>query len=84
MKHNTFGKTLAEIIITFPLCIPYQVFRSTDPGIMHVYHGKDCDPKLSEEQFSDCMGSKADWEGTKKVIGVFGENKYRHFKRFVF
>jgi len=36
-----------------------EVFRAVDPGVIHVYHRKDCDPKLSVTQYKHCQGSKA-------------------------
>jgi chondroitin sulfate synthase len=34
------------------------VFRSVDPGLVHVFHKINCDPNLSREQMTMCTGSK--------------------------
>jgi chondroitin sulfate synthase len=34
------------------------IFRSIDPGLVHVFHKISCDPKLSAEQMIMCSGSK--------------------------
>lgn len=35
------------------------VFRSVDPGLVHVFHPIRCDKSLSKEQMQMCLGSKA-------------------------
>jgi hypothetical protein len=46
------------------------VVRAVDDGISHIFHDKLCDEKtLTEDQFKDCIGSMADWEGTKVDLG---------------
>jgi hypothetical protein len=35
------------------------IFRSVDPGLVHVFHKIECDMNLSEEQLIMCMGSKS-------------------------
>ena len=45
------------------------MIRAVDDGIVHVFHEKVCDPKLTEIQYRDCLGSLMDWEGTKTDLG---------------
>lgn len=35
------------------------VFRAVDPGLVHVFHAKHCDPGLEAAQYQMCLGSKA-------------------------
>ncbi|CAF0940746.1 unnamed protein product [Brachionus calyciflorus] len=35
------------------------IFRSIDPGLIHVFHKIECDPALAEEQMIMCLGSKS-------------------------
>lgn len=47
-----------------------EVVRAVDDGIQHLFHEKLCDEStLTEDQFKDCIGSMADWEGTKVDLG---------------
>eukprot|EP00048_Salpingoeca_helianthica_P004554 m.78201 g.78201 ORF g.78201 m.78201 type:complete len:522 (-) comp13241_c0_seq4:28-1593(-) len=47
-----------------------EVVRAVDDGIQHIFHDKLCDEgTLTEDQFKDCIGSMADWEGTKVDLG---------------
>lgn len=36
-----------------------SVFRAVDPGLVHVFHSKHCDPGLDAAQYQMCLGSKA-------------------------
>lgn len=36
-----------------------SVFRAVDPGLVHVFHAKLCDPGLDAAQYQMCLGSKA-------------------------
>ena len=45
-----------------------QVFRAADPGVIHVYHRKYCDPKLSGPQLTACRGSKASVLASQKSL----------------
>jgi len=36
-----------------------SVFRAVDPGLVHVFHAKHCDPSLDPAQYQMCLGSKA-------------------------
>lgn len=36
-----------------------KVFRSQEPGIVHVYHPVQCDNNLEPKQYKMCLGSKA-------------------------
>eukprot|EP00058_Branchiostoma_floridae_P011136 XP_002596624.1 hypothetical protein BRAFLDRAFT_78480 [Branchiostoma floridae] len=46
-----------------------NIFRATDPGLVHVYHPIHCDPLLPEKQYKMCLGSKANTYGsTAKLV----------------
>lgn len=45
-----------------------NVFRSADPGLVHVYHPVICDPKLVDRQYAMCQGSKASGFGSQKSL----------------
>ncbi|KAJ8252355.1 hypothetical protein COCON_G00216670 [Conger conger] len=36
-----------------------RVFRSADPGIVHMHHPVVCDPQLDAERYKMCLGSRA-------------------------
>jgi len=36
-----------------------SVFRAVDPGLVHVFHAKHCDPGLEPARYQMCLGSKA-------------------------
>ena len=36
-----------------------SVFRAADPGLVHTFHAKHCDPGLDAAQYQMCLGSKA-------------------------
>nr|XP_033784856.1 LOW QUALITY PROTEIN: chondroitin sulfate synthase 3 [Geotrypetes seraphini] len=36
-----------------------KVFRSQEPGVVHVFHPVQCDPNLDPKQYKMCLGSKA-------------------------
>eukprot|EP00041_Stephanoeca_diplocostata_P029810 m.887333 g.887333 ORF g.887333 m.887333 type:complete len:515 (-) comp23636_c0_seq6:1896-3440(-) len=45
------------------------VLRSVDEGLVHIWHPKECNQaQLSADQFSDCVQSRADWEGDKLYL----------------
>ncbi|CAH1231819.1 CHSY3 [Branchiostoma lanceolatum] len=46
-----------------------DVFRATDPGLVHVYHPMNCDPKLRTRQYNMCLGSKANTYGSAAKLG---------------
>ena len=45
-----------------------EVFRAPDPGVIHVYHRKDCDPNLSVIQYTQCQASKALISASQKSL----------------
>ena len=45
-----------------------EVFRATDPGLIHVYHPVKCDPNLPTQQMTQCQGSKASGLANQKSI----------------
>jgi len=36
-----------------------SIFRAVDPGLLHMFHAKHCDPGLDAAQYQMCLGSKA-------------------------
>lgn len=39
------------------------VFRSVDPGLVHIFHVVECDPDLVESQLKMCRNTRADTYG---------------------
>jgi chondroitin sulfate synthase len=54
------------------------LFRSVDPGLIHVFHKIDCDPNLSPEQMIMCMGSKATSIASQRVLAKLVYEKNAH------
>ena len=44
------------------------IFRTVDPGLVHVFHRIDCDSSLSDDQMIMCMGSKATSISSQRVL----------------
>ncbi len=44
------------------------VFRSIDPGLIHIFHKIECDASLASEQMIMCMGSKATSIASQRVL----------------
>ena len=44
------------------------IFRTVDPGLVHVFHRIECDSSLSDEQMIMCMGSKATSISSQRVL----------------
>ena len=45
-----------------------DVFRSVDPGLIHVYHPVKCDPNLPARQMTLCQGSQASGLANQKSL----------------
>ena len=45
-----------------------DVFRSADPGLIHVYHPVKCDPNLPARQMTSCQGSQASGLASQKSL----------------
>ena len=45
-----------------------KVFRAADPGLIHVYHPVNCNPKLPTRQLTQCQGSKASGLANQKSL----------------
>ncbi len=50
------------------------VFRSDDPGIIHIFHSVQCDPNLPEDQHEMCLGSKWATFGSVENMSAFVYN----------
>ncbi|KAJ8393152.1 hypothetical protein AAFF_G00068350 [Aldrovandia affinis] len=49
-----------------------RVFRSADPGIVHVHHPMACDPQLDARRYKMCLGSRASsYAGTQQLAQLF-------------
>lgn len=53
-----------------------SVVRAHDRGIFHIYHKKQCQRDLSDEQFVSCLQSKAVSEGSHKQMGMLAFGKH--------
>lgn len=49
---------------------PLTIVRAYDPGLIHIYHEKNCRKTLSDSQFISCLQSKAIAEGSHKQLGM--------------
>ena len=48
-----------------------SVFRAVDPGLVHVFHAKHCDPSLDATQYQMCLGSKAASFASLKTLSKY-------------
>lgn len=55
-----------------------RLFRSTDPGIVHVHHPVVCDPNLEPNQYKMCLGSKASSHGSTQQLAELWLEKNDH------
>jgi chondroitin sulfate synthase len=44
------------------------IFRTVDPGLVHVFHRIECDSSLSDEQMIMCLGSKSTSISSQRVL----------------
>ena len=44
------------------------VFRSTDNGLLHIYHKIKCDPRLAKDQFIMCEGTRLATYGSVQAL----------------
>lgn len=60
------------------------IFRSIDPGLIHVFHKIECDPTLAEEQMIMCMGSKSTSIASQRVLAnlIYEKKLYRNKPKF--
>ena len=58
------------------------VFRTVDPGLVHVFHKIECDPQLNNEQTLMCIGSKSTSIASQRVLAnlIYQRNSSRLFK----
>lgn len=52
-----WGKEDLELMNSF-VRKEYRIFRSAEPGMVHIFHDITCDPKLVAEQYKMCMDVK--------------------------
>lgn len=45
-----------------------SIFRSVDPGLVHVYHEKVCDKNIAQDQYVMCLSSKASMFASNKAL----------------
>ena len=45
------------------------VYRASDPEIYHLWHHKTCNSSLSDNQYRDCIKTKALNEGSQLQLG---------------
>ncbi|RNA03237.1 Chondroitin sulfate synthase 3 [Brachionus plicatilis] len=59
------------------------IFRSVDPGLIHVFHKIECDPSLAEEQMIMCLGSKSTSIASQRKLAqlVFEKRAYMKVSR---
>ena len=48
-----------------------SVFRAVDPGLVHVFHTKQCDPGLDAAQYQMCLGSKASSYASLRTLSSY-------------
>ncbi|XP_061669404.1 chondroitin sulfate synthase 1 isoform X2 [Syngnathoides biaculeatus] len=53
------------------------LFRSADPGIVHVHHAVTCDPNLELKQYKMCLGSRASSRGSAQQLAQLWLDKNR-------
>ncbi|KAG8223078.1 hypothetical protein J437_LFUL002026 [Ladona fulva] len=46
-----------------------KIFRAADPGLVHIFHLVQCDPKLESTQLSMCQGTRANTFGGIRQLG---------------
>ena len=56
------------VLFVFLFSSTLQVLRAMDPSLIHHYHSKACDPKLTREQYIMCVGSVAEGYGSKNQL----------------
>ena len=44
------------------------IFRSPDPGLVHIYHKIKCDPHLKKDQFRMCLGTMKATYGSDQAL----------------
>ena len=45
--------------------------RAMDPGLIHMYHPKNCDKSLSANQYQMCIQSAGESLGSRQQLGMF-------------
>ena len=60
-----------------------KIFRAPDSGLVHVYHGVNCDESLKGTQLSMCKGTKADtYASTQQLAAIIYQNpEYLNFAK---
>ncbi|CAF0859716.1 unnamed protein product [Brachionus calyciflorus] len=75
LKVNGFNESIVgwgkEDVDLYRRIVDYkklEIFRSKEPGLVHVYHEKICDQKLAKDQYKMCIGSKIKLMASNKVL----------------
>jgi len=72
-----WGLEDVELYDRYVLSELHTVFRSADPGLVHIYHEVKCDKDLPEKQLTMCYASKAQTYGSqRKLYEVLHEKGY--------
>ena len=50
------------------------IFRSPDPGLVHIYHKIKCDPHLKKDQFRMCLGTMKATYGSDQALSEIVHN----------
>ena len=59
------------------------IFRSTDNGLIHIYHKINCDPGLPEDQHIMCQGTRLATYGSDQILSeiIYNNSKLQRHSR---
>ena len=63
-----WGMEDVDLYERYVASVNYDMFRSPDPGLVHIYHDVMCDSKLDEKQLKMCYNSKAATFGSNRKL----------------
>ena len=76
MSITGWGKEDVDLFVKM-IRANYEVFRSADPGFVHIYHPVICDKSLSAEQTTMCLNSKsASFASKKTLVDIFARTHW--------